>query len=279
MNAARITLRFTSIGALLVVAAIATSCSKGDAAPAADAAAAPAPTAQPVSAPPPAAPTAAAPSADVSPERDLATAADALAGAAPAAAPAAPPAPAAIATAAAAPPPAVVDRAAAQKHAQIEWALKQDEIKNDPNGQWATQATASSTINDAKGNASYSPNQATGAPNVQVYSTAAQAWSSKTADSGIEWLQVTFAKPVHATAVRIRENSGSGAVIKIEVFDEKGAAHTVWSGTDTTKELNYLSAEFPKTAFKTNRVKVTLATNIVSGWNQIDAVQLVGAAQ
>lgn len=70
-----------------------------------------------------------------------------------------------------------------------------------------------------------------------------------------------------------------GAVIKIEVFDDKGAGHTVWSGSDSTKDLNYLIAEFPKTAFKTNRVKLTLATNIVSGWNQIDAVQLIGAAQ
>jgi hypothetical protein len=274
MNAVRNTSRPTSLATLLIIAAIATSCSKGDAAPAGDAAAAPAPTAQPVSAAAP--PPGAAPTAEVSPERELATAADALAGAASAAAPAAPPAAAAIATAPAGPAAAAVERETAKKQMQIEWALKQDEIMNDRSGQWATQATASSTINDAKGKASYSANQATGAPDVQVYSTAAQAWSSKTADSGIEWLQLTFAKPVHATAVRVRENAGSGAVIKIEVFDEKGAAHTVWAGTDATKELNYLMAEFPKTAFKTNRVKVTLATNTVSGWNQIDAVQLVG---
>jgi hypothetical protein len=188
-----------------------------------------------------------------------------------AAATAAPAAPAA--------PPTAAEREAARKKEQIEWALKQDEIKNDANGQWATEARASSTFNDAKGNASYSASQATGEPNVQVYSTTPQAWSSKTADSGIEWLELTFARPVHAMAVRVRESAGSGAVIKIEVFDDKGAAQTVWSGSDSTKELNYLVAEFPKTAFKTNRVKLTLATNIVSGWNQIDAVQLVGSNQ
>jgi hypothetical protein len=220
----------------------------------------------------------------VSPERDLATAASALAGgaAAPAAAAASPAASAAIVTTAApAPtaPPTAEEREAARKKAQIEWALKQDEIKNDPNGQWATDAKASSTFNDAKANASYAANQATGEPNVQVYSTTPQAWSAKTPDSGIEWLELTFAKPVFATAVRVRESSGSGALIKIELFDDKGAGHTVWSGSDTTKDLNYLIAEFPKTAFKTNRVKLTLATNVVSGWNQIDAVQLVGTQQ
>jgi hypothetical protein len=179
----------------------------------------------------------------------------------------------------AAAPPTAADREAARKQEQIAWALKQDEIKNDPSGQWATAAKASSTFNDAKGNASYAASQATGEPNVQVYSTTSQAWSSKTADSGIEWLELTFAKPVHATAVRVRESAGSGALIKIEVFDDNGTAHTGWSGSDSTKDLNYLIADFPKTAFTTNRVKLTLATNIVAGWNQIDAVQLVGSGQ
>jgi hypothetical protein len=296
-------LRITSLTATLIAALLLTACSKNDstaeaAAPAASAAAASTPSAKSVeaSSPSPAAPAATPSSAEVSPERDLATAANALAGAteASAAAPGAPAAAVAPAVSAPAAPapvvataapvaapakPTAADVEAARKQAQIEWALKQDEIKNDPNGQWATGAKASSTFNDAKGNTSYSANQATGEPNVQVYSTTPQAWSSKTPDSGIEWLELTFTKAVRASAVRVRESSGSGALIKIEVFDDKGAAHTVWSGTDSTKELNYLIAEFPKTAFTTNRVKLTLATNVVSGWNQIDAVQLVGSKQ
>jgi hypothetical protein len=282
MKTVRIAL--TTIAASFLALAI-SGCSKADSAPAAAAApasttAAPAAAAAPVPAPTPAA----APAAPATVAADVSTASAALTGTAPApvAAVAAPTGAAAASVApAAAPaaPPTAVDREAARKKEQIEWALKQDEIKNDPNGQWAKDAKASSTFNDAKGTASYSANQATGEPNVQVYSTTPQAWSAKTPDSGIEWLELTFAKPVRANAVRVRESSGSGAVIKIEVFDEKGATHTVWSGTDSTKELNYLIAEFPKTAFMTNRVKLTLATNVVSGWNQIDAVQLVGSIQ
>ena len=71
----------------------------------------------------------------------------------------------------------------------------------------------------------------------------------------------------------------TGAVIKIEVYDEQGVAHAVWQGNDPTTELNYLMVKFPKTAFKTDRVKVTLATNVVPGWNEIDAVQLIGTEQ
>ena len=63
----------------------------------------------------------------------------------------------------------------------------------------------------------------------------------------------------------------------MEIFDEQGLAHSVWAGNDPTKDLNYLIVKFPKTAFKSDRVKITLATNVVPGWNEIDAVQLVGS--
>ena len=178
--------------------------------------------------------------------------------------------------------PAAADASAAEasaKMAAADWAMKQDEIKNDPNGQWAMQATASSTYGDAQGTAPYSANQATGAPNVDKYADDGAAWAPKTADGGIEWLDLKYPKPVYATEVRVRESCGSGAVVKVEIFDEQGAAHAVWQGNDPTKELNYLLVKFPKTAFKTARVKVTLATNVVPGWNEIDAVQLLGTDQ
>ena len=165
------------------------------------------------------------------------------------------------------------------KMAAAEWALKQDEIKRDSNGQWAIQATASSAYNDAQGAANFSANQATGAPNIEKYGDNEAAWTAKTPDSGIEWLDLKYPKPVHATEVRVRESNASGAVIKIEFYDEQGIAHAVWQGNDPTTELNYLMVKFPKTTFKTDRVKVTLATNVVPGWNEIDAVQLVGTDQ
>ena len=205
---------------------------------------------------PPAAPAAAAP------------AAPAAAPAAPAAAPAAPPA------APAAGGESVADTTA--KLAAAEWALKQDEIKHDPDGQWAAEATASSSYNDAQGDAGWSAKQATGAPDVDRYSDDQHAWAPKTPDGGIEWLNLKFAQPVHASEVRVRESEGSGAVIKVELFDEAGAAHTIWQGVDPTKELNYLILKFKPTDYKVNRVKVTLATNVIPGWNEIDAVQLVG---
>jgi hypothetical protein len=195
---------------------------------------------------------------------------------------AAKPAASAPAAATPAPPTAAADAAAngaetTAKLAGVAWALKQDEIKNDPKGQWAIEAKASSTYNDAKGTDAWSANRATGGPDVDKYGDDGHAWTSKTPDAGIEWLELKYLKPVHAEEVRVRESCGSGAVIKVEIFDEQGSAHSVWAGNDPTKDLNYLIVKFPKTAFKSDRVKITLATNVVPGWNEIDAVQLVGS--
>jgi hypothetical protein len=192
-------------------------------------------------------------------------------------APAAVPAVTAASPAPPAPSGASVDTTS--KLAAAEWAIKQDSIKSDPDGQWAVSATASSTYGDAKGTASWSANQVTGLPNVDKYGDDGNAWAPKTQDGGIEWLDVKFPKPVHATEIRVRESCGSGAVIKVELFDEQGMAHTAWAGNDLTTELNYLIVKVPKTEYKTDRVKVTLATNVIPGWNEIDAVQLVGKDQ
>jgi hypothetical protein len=160
-----------------------------------------------------------------------------------------------------------------------EWALRQEAIKNDADGQWAMAATASSTYGDAQGSADFSANQSTGAPNVEKFGDDGKAWASKTADGGIEWLDLKYPKSVHATAVRIRESCAPGAVIRVELYDETGAPHLAWGGNDPTTGLNDLIVNVPKTEYKTDRVKVTLATNVVPGWNEIDAIQLVGKDQ
>lgn len=202
---------------------------------------------------------------------------------APAAAPTAPaPAPAPAAAAAPAPAPAEDPEVAAKRKA-MEFALREDGYKNDPLGQWATGAKASSTYagDGANASAGYHPMRATGAPDVQRAGDASEAWASKTSDAGIEWLELSYAKPVNATELRIRQNDAPGAIVKVELFDAaSGAAHTVFQGPDATAyepgAIAWLNIKFDKTPYKTQRVKITLATNAVPGWNEIDAVQLVG---
>jgi hypothetical protein len=170
----------------------------------------------------------------------------------------------------------------AAKREAMNFALMEDEIKNDPKGQWATNAKASSTyatnLDDL--NAGYHFMRATGAPDTDGYGDSFTSWATKDTDSGIEWIDLQFAKPVNATEVKIRQNYNPGAIIKIELFDEKNVAHSIFQGPDMTKykpsSIGWLNAAFDKTAYKTQRVKITLATNTVPGWNEIDAVQLLG---
>jgi hypothetical protein len=170
----------------------------------------------------------------------------------------------------------------AVKRKAVEFALREDGYKTDPLGQWATEAKASSTYASDLNNATagYHPMRATGAPDVQRYGDTAEAWASKTADSGIEWLDLSYAKPVSATELRIRQNHAPGAIIKVELLEANGTAHTVFQGPDSTvyepNTISWLIVKTDKTPYKTQRAKITLATNAVSGWNEIDAVQLVG---
>ena len=160
-----------------------------------------------------------------------------------------------------------------------DWAMKQDTISKEANGQWAVTASASSSYNDASGHDDSSPFQATGVPNVDTEGDNGNAWTPKEPDAGLEWLDLVYSKPVFANAIRIRESAGAGAVAKVDLYDEQGQAHTIWTGTDPTTGLNYFMLNLPKTAFKTNHLRLTLATNVISGYNEIDAVQLVGTEQ
>jgi len=202
---------------------------------------------------------------------------------APAASAADVPAPAqASSPAAAATPPAEESTAPDERAAAVEAALAEEEIASDARGQFAVAGTASSTYGDKapEAKSSYTAHAATGAPDVERYSDNANSWASATADKGIEWLEVTFARPVNATQIRIRQNYNPGAIIKVELIGEDGSKSRIWQGIDEQKytpgTIAWFDRSFDRTANKVTGARITLATNAVHGWNEIDAVQLLG---
>jgi hypothetical protein len=122
--------------------------------------------------------------------------------------------------------------------------------------------------------------QATGEPNVWYYGDYPEAWTSKTPDGSEEWLKLTFAKPVRATAVRVRQNYNPGAISKVEVFAADGRSAVVWSGRDSAvydkTKVTWFIATFEPPPFPVQAVKLTFDSINVKGFNEIDAVQLVG---
>ena len=153
-------------------------------------------------------------------------------------------------------------------------------IISDPAGQWAVSATAGTQY----GKTQYSPAQATGAPNISTAGNSPDAWCPENKNVGTDWLEVTFAKPVHATEVRVRQNDAVGAITKIEAIEPDGTAHVWWEGVDpykapSVREIVWFAVRVPKTPYHVAKVKITLNLAAGSGWKEIDAVQLVGTAQ
>jgi hypothetical protein len=117
--------------------------------------------------------------------------------------------------------------------------------------QWASSATASSQYHPTGG---YSAMNATGPPNVYPgYGDIADAWASLTENGGREWLQLDYAQPVFVSGVSVVQSATPATL---------PAVATVLRDT------------FPTTTYLVDGVRLTLASDIVPGWNEIDAVSL-----
>lgn len=145
----------------------------------------------------------------------------------------------------------------------------------DTNGQWAASAVASSEYRATD----YSASRATGVPDVPSYGDHRNAWASKLADAGTEWIELTFPKAVYASGVRARQVYQPGAISRVELFDADGVGTTVYNAPDTTVyppgKIAWFVTRFTRVPRLVNRVRLTLDSARVPGWNEIDAVQLV----
>lgn len=151
-------------------------------------------------------------------------------------------------------------------------------IRADGAGQWAAAARAGSEY----GRTQYSAAQATGAPNVTVAGNSPDAWCPAVRNVGLDWLLVTFANPVAAVEVRVRQSDASGAITKVEAIEPDGTSHVWWEGVDPAKalavrEIVWFAVRVPQTTYPVAHVKFTLNLASGPGYKQVDAVQLVAA--
>jgi hypothetical protein len=125
----------------------------------------------------------------------------------------------------------------------------------------------------------WGPEQATGAPDTEVAGDIQTAWASLTPDGQNEWLLLEYGTPVVPREIHVHETYNPGALYKVSVFKLDGSEVEVWSGKDPTPfgSDRGISKIPVKINFKTNRVKIYLASKDVPGWNEIDAVGIVDA--
>lgn len=122
----------------------------------------------------------------------------------------------------------------------------------------------------------WSPGQAVGAPDTAQAGDRPTAWASLEPDGGMEWLQTQYAQPVEVAQVRVRETYNPGAVVKITGVTQAGAEVVLWQGNEPILPAPADQVFNVRPGVVVDRVRVHLDTGKVPGWNEIDAVELVG---
>lgn len=126
----------------------------------------------------------------------------------------------------------------------------------------------------------WSPMRAAGPPDVPAMGDNAAAWASLSQDGQKEWLELTYDRAVVPKEVRIYETLAPGAVSQVSLFGERGEWVTGWAGDDPAapNASGIYVATIPMRPFvATDRIRIDIDSPRVSGWNEIDAVGLVGA--
>src|SRR4051812_14147023 len=129
--------------------------------------------------------------------------------------------------------------------------------------------------NAEPGKRAWGEEQATGAPNTPSAVDASTAWASREPDSGPEWLSLQFARPVDIAEVRIRESYNPGAISKV-VAVVNNREIVLWEGTSNPGAAPRDFVVPVTTSVQSASIHVHLDTARVEGWNEIDAVELVG---
>ena len=123
--------------------------------------------------------------------------------------------------------------------------------------------------------ASWSPAKATGAPDADPRRDDPNAWAPKSPEMGLQWLQLTYPSAMRASAVRIFEVNATGAVVEVRARGADGIWFSLWRGPPIAG-ASPLVLTFPLTASPIRTIRLVLDTDRTLGWNEIDAVELVG---
>ena len=141
--------------------------------------------------------------------------------------------------------------------------------------QWAVNASASSQYGDDD----WSAQQATGEPDTLIPGDEVTAWAAYSSDSQLETLVLAYAQPVIPVGLEIYESYNPGAVVRVEFFDLNTDEWVVaWEGTAESAGLDFATFRpaLISVNFATDQVRLTVDEPSVSGWNEIDAVKLIG---
>lgn len=125
----------------------------------------------------------------------------------------------------------------------------------------------------------FGPEQATGRPDVPQAGDNSAAWASQTPDGQREWLLCEYATPIEARAIVVYESYNPGALVRISAFNAAGDETIAWEGDDPTPRgrPRGISVIPVKLDFAVQRIRLSIDSPAVPGWNEIDAVGIEDA--
>ena len=119
--------------------------------------------------------------------------------------------------------------------------------------------------------------QITGAPDTPVAGDLVTAWASKGPDMGEVWIDLEYAEAVTPEAVRVHETYNPGAVARVQAQRPDGSWALLWEGTATPGSAPWwFEPRLESVRFSTTKIRLIVDTSRVEGWNEIDAVELLG---
>ena len=122
----------------------------------------------------------------------------------------------------------------------------------------------------------WGPEQATGPADTLVAGDVPTAWAPLLQDGGAEWLKLDYEKVMDLAEVRVHETCNPGAISKVTAFLTDGREVTIWEGVEPEAVAPVVRLFAVPFSAQTSSVKVYLDTKRIPGWNEIDAVELVG---
>ena len=140
--------------------------------------------------------------------------------------------------------------------------------------QWASFAYASSEY----GSDDWSAMQATSEPDSTLCGDQTTAWASSSSNT-VEWLELSYNVAVIPTEINIYEVYYPDQVVKVEVADENMDYYTVYESTPTDHaggDCPYILNIPVNIDQPVYSVKITVDQSVLTSWNEIDAVELVG---
>ena len=128
------------------------------------------------------------------------------------------------------------------------------------------------------GKRSWGPEQVTGPADTFQAGDQVTAWAPLEQDGGPEWLKVDYAREVPVAEVRVRETYNPGAVVRLTAVFPDGRETLIWEGAEPPAQAPIDRSFTPGFGKVQSRsIKIYLDTKKVSGWNEIDAVELIGS--